>query len=73
MFLSYCSANEPLVCAYCETLSIKPSAYKNTALYIVVYVLEAESYVPAVTEGTRSLKNAREVEVTVIEPVVCHT
>jgi len=41
-------------------------------LYSVVYVEDEEAYVPAVIEESKSLKNAKEIEVTVIEPFLFH-
>jgi hypothetical protein len=43
-----------------------------TAEVKVLYVDVDDAYVPAVIEGTRSWKNASEVEVIVIEPVLFH-
>jgi hypothetical protein len=51
---------------------MNPSAYVFTALMIVVNVDEELAYVPVAIEESRSLKKARDVDVTVIEPICCH-
>jgi len=71
-FRENCSARPPSEGVYFSITLMKPSAYVFTALMIVVNVDEELAYVPVAIEESRSWKKAKEVDVTVIDPICCH-